>query len=173
MKKIKLMIDDKVIEASISDEDAKKLVKRKTGLEKPEHGEDYRCIDSDGKIYSLTYEDECDESIFESDNGFTDEQLAKDTARARIIKRTLLEYIAEHNAKPLDWTDEAQDKFFIYYDYDTGELAVDFNLSCKDLNQLYFETEESARNAIEKFKDDLIWHITEFQPYIGAYKKEI
>ncbi|NLZ46199.1 MAG: hypothetical protein GX896_05855 [Clostridiales bacterium] len=171
MTTVKIEYKGKTILASVSDEVADDLRKTGKGLIPIVIYDLCTYIDNDGSIHKFSYcNSQKAKDMFESGSGFTNEQLAKDHIRARKINRKLLEYIAEHNAKPLDWTVEAQDKFFIYYDYDTGELAVDFNLFCKDLNQLYFETEESARNAIEKFKDDLIWHITEFQPYLGAYE---
>lgn len=164
MKNAKLIIDGKEIEVLISEENLEKLTdKRPTGYEKVRYGSTYY-TDRCGVIKTFEERSEFDEEVYKSGNYYSDPDVATNNARADKLMRQLRRFAVEHRKEDIDWNDETQYKYFIYYYYESNELRIQSvsSCSCRDFGQIYFDMKETAKLAVEKFKDELLWYFTEY-----------
>ena len=72
------------------------------------------------------------------------------------------EFAVENRKVDIDWTNENQYKYYLYYDYLEEEFFISAN-SWRGFGQIYFDTEEIAQQAIKIFKDELLWYFTEYR----------
>ena len=57
-------------------------------------------------------------------------------------------------------TDESKKKWFIIYS--SEEMYAEYYYIMRLPNTIYFATKEKAEEAIEVFKDELLWYFTEY-----------
>lgn len=136
-----------------------------TGWErKKEKEQDYYIFSSRGNIFSNGFDTACltDDHHYNYGNYFSNEQLAKDMARATSLWLRLNRFAAENQKEKIDWNDRDVCKWVIVYNYDCNELDTNFNTVLKHII-VYFDSEETAKKAIEEFKDELTWYFTEFK----------
>lgn len=162
-KKAILKIDGKEIEVEITQEQFEKLCpKNKTGYERVEKTEVYyynsgtgivcRAIDSYSGI---------DDKYYKTANYYSDETIAENNVRADTLMRQLRRFAVENRKSELDWDCSCQPKYAIIYH--KGELNIDFHLVTKYFGIIYFDTEETAKLAIDTFKDELLWYFTDYK----------
>ena len=165
--KAKLIIEGKEIEVEISEEEYKKLQsseEKKTGYERV----------SKSDIYFYTYPSGCvettceacydiDDECYESANYYSDKTVAENNTRADKLMRQLRRFSVEHREREINLNDTNTKKFCIYYNYRDNELEPDFLFSEKAFGTIYFDSEETARAAINEFYDELIWYFTEYK----------
>lgn len=165
MKKIKIIIDGKEIEAKLPDVVIRQLTKNKrTGYEIVEKGKPYYFVDKYGGASSfLSDGGDVDEELYQVANYFSDEGLAKDRARALALHDRLERFAAEHKKKEFDWNNPDQKKYLIYFDYDSRAVCLTWHYVHKTYGQIYFDTEKTARLAFGTFRDELIWYFTEYK----------
>lgn len=169
MKNAKLIIDGKEIEVLISEENLEKLTdKRTTGYERASSGFRYY-TDSSGKVITFiestaesTKGIKFDEEVYKSGNYYSNPDVAANNIRADNLMRQLRRFAVENRKDNIDWTNENQYKYYLYYDYLDEEFFISAN-SWRGFGQIYFDTEEIAKLAIEKFKDELLWYFTEYR----------
>lgn len=168
--KVKLNYKGKEIVAEIADEELEKLVaepKKKTGWEPViGHGTQFY-IDENGLIKSQTCEGNSffvnsPDSRDKVSNNFNSEELAKNIARAEVLHRNMLRRSIKICDK-VDWNNPFRSKYYIAYNYDAKEIRTDWLISARDFSQIYFDTEEHARQVAEEFRNELIWYFTEFK----------
>lgn len=166
MKNVKLIIDGKEIEVLISEENLKKLTatdNKTTGYERASYGSTYY-TDSRGKVITL---EECaaifDEEVYKSGNYYSDPDVAANNLRADNLMRQLRRFAVENRKETIDWTNENQNKYYLRYDYLNKKIYVGFISSWRDFGQIYFDTKETAQQAIETFKNELLWYFTEYR----------
>ena len=88
----------------------------------------------------------------------------ENNARADRLLRQLRQWQAL-NDKPIsveDWNNESKKKWFIIYSYSSEEMYAEYYYIMRLPNTIYFTTKEKAEEAIEVFKDELIWYFTEY-----------
>lgn len=97
---------------------------------------------------------------------FTDKEIRDNWERYIDIKKRLARAASELNTAPIDWDDCRQEKWFICcHDHET--LTCHY-IDCGTDEGVFFTSEEAAQKAIEIIgKDDLIWMLRDFQPYLG------
>lgn len=79
---------------------------------------------------------------------------------------------AEHNAEPIDWTDDNKYKCCIVYDSNREKLCVNVSWISKH-DTVYFDSGLTALDAIQAVgKDDVLWLYRDYQPYLSALKME-
>lgn len=164
MKNAKLIIDGKEIEVLISEETLEQLTnKRTTGYERVRSGSTYY-TDSCGVVKTF---EECteysDEEVYESGNYYSDPDVAANNIRADNLMRKLRRFAVENKKDDINWTNENQNKYYLSYDYLDEEFFIDDISYSRDFGQIYFDTEEIAQQAVEKFKDELLWYFTEYR----------
>lgn len=164
-----LEVNGKEIKLEIPEEEITKLIEaseqqKKTGYERSENRSTYYCIDYDGQV---TSDCDCkadeDNSCYETANYYSDKTVAENNARADALMRKLRRFAIEHRTKELDWNYIDERKYFIAYDHGTKRLIDASNLTCQDFGKTYFDSKETAKAAIEEFKDELLWYFTEYK----------
>ena len=148
---------------------------KKLGLleDKPRTGYEGREECNNKKHYfvntiDLVIEDEntvlFDQNRYDVGNYYSDKTIAENNARADRLLRQLRQWQAQ-NDKSIsveDWEDSDKDKWCIMYGYGAEELYVNWFYSVRLHNVIYFTTKEKAEEAIEVFKDELLWYFTEY-----------
>ena len=166
MKNAKLIVDGKEIEVLISEETLEKLTNKKiTGYERARYGSTYY-TDSSGIVKTFeecTDNSEFNEEAYKSGNYYSDLDVATNNARADKLIRQLRRFAVENRKTDIDWTDESQDKYHLYYDYSNEEFYIDYANNWKSFGQIYFDTRETALQAVKTFKDELLWYFTEYR----------
>ena len=162
--KAKLIIEDKEIEVEISEEEYKKLHPSETGYERVSKSGDYFHESGKGDVES-EIEDyyDVDNEYYESANYYSDKTVAENNARADKLMRQLRRFAVEHRECGVNFNDINAEKYYIYYDYENNELNVGFVLRSRNFGAIYFDSEETARAAIDEFHNELIWYFTEYK----------
>ena len=174
MKNIKIIIDDKEYMAQLSDEQVETLTKSnctRTGYERVE----------DGRLcYVMTIRDasehfdsrgDLNNTAFNNGNYVNDERLCQDRFRARALHDRLEQWQAL-NDEPVDWGDRDSSKYFIYYDYRVDELDIGSWYKNRFIETVYFSTEAKAQEAIEVFRDELMWYFTQYRSRLDEPEKK-
>ena len=147
--------------------------KRHTGIEEPERGDSIYYVDGDGILETYDYSSGEFENEYLRGRVTTDEQLCSDRDRAAQIRFALEKYAAEHNAKPLDWTDDNSWKYRIAYNSNTKMLEAYSCIFYKH-DTVYFDSAKTAKNAIKAVgEEDVLWLYRDYQPYLNAFKMEV
>lgn len=138
--------------------------KPKTGYESLETGETYYLVDVDDEITTMKYNSRLDRDCYDVGNYYSDKVIAENNARADKLLRCLRRWQAQ-NDEPIsqsDWEDNGKNKWCILYSYGAEKLYVDYFHYIRLHNVIYFTTKEKAEEAIEVFKDELLWYFTEY-----------
>lgn len=166
--KVKLTIDGKEFEVEMDDNEAKAMLslktlceKKKTGYERVEKGEIYYAELDDGTTYC--YEGSYAEKNYEDANYYLDRTVAENNARADKLYRQLRRFAVEHRKEILDWNDGDIGKVFLYYNHSINKIDYATSFLRHEYGNIYFNSEETAKLAIETFKDELIWYFTEYK----------
>ena len=175
--KVELKMNDKSVQAEISEEQLKETIlfeqlkklglledKPKTGYERIKKGETYYVINTeDDSMLNITeFNDQTDERCYNKGNYYNDKVIAKNNARADRLLRQLRQWQAQNDEviSKEDWNNESKKKWFIIYS--SGEMYAEYYYIMRLPNTIYFTTKEKAEEAIEVFKDELIWYFTEY-----------
>lgn len=163
--KATLKLNGKEYEVEVSEEMAKDLEKpKKTGYERAKTGSSY-FIDCGNKLIEPYIEqgDPTDDTFYDIANYYSDKTVAQNNGRADTLMRKLRRFAVEHREYDLDWNDMCKEKYCIAYDHETKRLVDAFNQIYQAFGKIYFDTQETAKLAIEEFKDELIWYFTEYR----------
>ena len=165
--KAKLIIEGKEIEVEISEEEYKKLQQseeKKTGYERvPEASIYFYDCFRGCPAYAADDYDVVDNEYYESANYYSSEHVAENNARADKLMRQLRRFAVEHRGHGVNLNDTNTKKYCIYYDYGNNTLGAVFTLCAKTFGTILFDSEETARAAIDEFHDELIWYFTEYK----------
>jgi hypothetical protein len=96
--------------------------------------------------------------LYDSDNFFSTEETAKNTVRADNVLRRLRHYAISHRATD---TTMAEGGYTITYNYQLDCLEIGATGNWLALGDVVFDTEEIARQAMNKYAVELIWYFTE------------
>lgn len=156
----KLIVEGKEFDIEILDPKLQELIapKKKTGYER---------VDPDAFYYSVNTRSElsrfkeccdtCDNLLYNNANYYESEFVAAQNARAETLMRRLRRVTVEHRKN-----DNPTERFYIYYLKSTGMLQLR-----RDSDNCYigpwFDSLHAGANAIEAFKDELIWYFTEYR----------
>ena len=165
--KAKLIIEDKEIEVEISEEEYKKLQpseEKKTGYERvPEDGAFYYATSKGYVEYGCDTYDYIDDEYYESANYYSSDVVAEDNARADSLMRQLRRFSVEHRGHGVNLNSTETEKHYIYYDCVRDELRTTYTFYAGVFGVIYFDSEETAQAAIDKFHNELIWYFTEYK----------
>ena len=155
----------KPIELELTEEQVevlKQAEKKKTGWERVEKGERYFINAIRVAQEEMETGSSADNTRYEHASYFANETLVKNILTAQFLQRKLWRRSAELCEK-VNWRNPETKKYYIIYDYEDDELGVDFCIFGRGLEEIYFDTEEHAEQAIKEFKDELIWYFTKFK----------
>lgn len=159
--KAKLIVEGKEFDIEILDPKLQELIapKKKTGYERVKQGKEFVFQHSDGSV-SAGYDHHngnCN-NYFDSANYYSDVTVAENNARADKLMRQLRRFKVENNELN-PWK-----SYMICYNHRTCRLCV---VCADDTNEFYacqyFGSEDTAKNAIDTFHDELVWYFTEYK----------
>lgn len=148
----------------ISEETVEKLTnKRTTGYERVRYGSTYYTGNC-STVKTFEERSECfDSETYESGNYYSDPDVAANNVRADKLMRQLRRFAVENRKSDIDWANDRQDKYYLYYDCLNEKIFINYTNSWKNFGQIYFDTEEIAQLAIKIFEDELLWYFTEYR----------
>ena len=172
--KATLTYEGKTVEVEIKEDEARKIFgEPKTGWERVEPGQYYCYVSGGGFVAEEEEErDESDDLYYDNVNYFADRDLANDQARAISLWLRIKRWAAEH-CEPVVWG-PGKDGFW-HYKYGISwatsvagvnaagsyEIVPGLQDSTRQFGNVYFDTEEHAKQCIEEFRDELLWYFTE------------
>lgn len=165
---VTISANGKNIKAEISEEQAKILGlvedKPKTGYESLGTGETYYLVDVDDEITTMKYDSRLDRDCYDVGNYYSDKVIAENNARADRLLRRLRQWQAQNDraVTKKDWGNSLARKFRIKYNHFDDKLMMVGEEYFQDVNVIYFSSMEKADEAIEQFKDELLWYFTEY-----------
>lgn len=166
--KVELKVNDKSVQAEISEEQLKELglieERSRTGYERVEVEETYYLVEVDDEITNMKHNGQLDRDCYDVGNYYSDKTIAENNARADRLLRQLRQWQAQ-NDEPIsveDWNNESKKKWFIIYSYSSEEMYAEYYYIMRLPNTIYFATKEKAEEAIEVFRDELLWYFTEY-----------
>lgn len=166
MKDVKIIIDGKEYTAQMSDEQVKEIAQQertRTGYERVKLGERFY-TSAHEPCHSPQVEERklsTRNALFERGDYVNDEQLFYDRDRARVLHDRLEQWQAL-NDEPVDWGNN-KPKYHIQFDYQQKEICMSGACYTRDEGVVYFTTFEKAQEAIEVFRDELMWYFTEYR----------
>lgn len=111
----------------------------------------YYYIKDNGKvIISFDKNHMADITRHEVGNYCTDVELLKQRALHETLNRLLWRFSMQNDGDKIDWSNEKQRKFTIYYNSCTGNLLISRNYTYQHESGAYFYTEEIAQRAIDE-----------------------
>lgn len=165
---VELKVNGKTVHAEMTEEQLKELgvikERSRTGYERVKKGEMYYVVDTEYNSMSKNteFDDQRDEQCYNTGNYYSDKTIAENNARADRLQRCLRQWQAQ-NDEPIsveDWNNESKKKWFIIYS--SEEMYAEYYYIMRLPNTIYFATKEKAEEAIEVFKDELLWYFTEY-----------
>jgi hypothetical protein len=138
--------------------------KKKTGYERVGDSGEYYWDSNDGLTYSSYDENLSIENLrYDTANYYSSEEVAKNNARADQLMRKLRRFAVENRKDKTDWNNEERSKYYISYNCSEKKIKVNADFILRAFGDIYFDSEEVAKKAIEEFKDELIWYFTEYK----------
>lgn len=137
----------------------------RSGYERVNPNETYYFLGSLGGVNEMKeHYDAFDDITFDKANYFSSRKLAEDNARAETLMRKLRRYAAENGGAPSakDWDDYNLVKFFVVWSMRNNCATVHRETEHKIPGTVYFLSKTGAENAIDQFRDELLWYFTQY-----------
>ena len=122
----------------------------------PKVNEQYFYIMSDGIVDYNTCDNDDIDKLFQSfGNCFQTEEQADLMAEKLQVIHELEKFAFENNTEEIDWNDDGQKKFFLYYSYSANQVLVNYVISMKEIPlNVYFTSEEIAEKSVEAIGEE-------------------
>lgn len=167
--KLQLMINGRpvMIPIELTDEQVRELTaavnmdEAMTGWEEPQLGQFgyYENEYNEVSEFEITEETiEFAQTLYKNDNFFSTLETASNTIRADNVCRKLRHYAISHRKGAESMADGG---YTITFNYDLGCLEIGVTGNWLAIGDVVFETEQDARNAMNKYASELIWYFTE------------
>ncbi len=173
MKELILKAGGQEITVYAEESELAKLIKperARTGYERVAESEIYYHVGrSRGGACDFYYS--FDTSNYTNGDYVNDLNLFKDRERARVLHDRLVQWQAL-NDEPVDWGDTKIKKWYIEYDYTAQSIIACYTLSVRPVGTLGFSTHEKAQEAIEVFRDELMWYFTKYRLRLDEKRTE-
>ena len=164
---VELKANGKTVQVEMTEEQAKILglaeERSRTGYERVEVEETYYLVDVDDEITNMKHNGQLDRDCYDVGNYYSNKTIAENNARADRLLRQLRQWQAlnDKSISVEDWNNESKKKWFIIYS--SEEMYAEYYYIMRLPNTIYFTTKEKAEEAIEVFRDELIWYFVEYQ----------
>ena len=166
--KVELKVNDKSVQVEMTEEQAKILglveERSRTGYERVEVEDTYYLVEVDDEITNMKHNGQLDRDCYDVGNYYSNKTIAENNARADRLLRQLRRWQAQNDEviSKEDWEDHDLTKYFIIYDYDSNVISPGRTWWMRGTNNIYFKSREKAEEAIEAFRDELLWYFTEY-----------
>ena len=165
---VELKANGKTVQVEMTEEQAKILglaeERSRTGYERVEVEETYYLVEVDDEITNMKHNGQLDRDCYDVGNYYSNKTIAENNARADRLLRQLRRWQAQNDEviSKEDWEDHDLTKYFIIYDYDSNVISPGRTWWMRGTNNIYFKSREKAEEAIEAFRDELLWYFTEY-----------
>ena len=167
--KLQLMINGKpvLIPIELSEEQLRQLTaavnleETLTGWEEPQIGHTGYFEDEYNKVAEFEVNEETIEfaqALYKNDNYFCTRETAENTVRADNVCRKLRHFAISHRDPTKSMADGG---YTITYNYELNYLEIGATGNWLAIGDVVFDTEEIARQAMNKYATELIWYFTE------------
>ena len=147
-----IMLDGKKI--PLTDEQIKLIrgeVPEKSPFDRVKEGETYYTIYSDYSLNRIPEtETQLDDARFNAGNYCTDKDIMKQHALHMLLNNLLWRYSMTHGGDKIELGMFSTQKYYIAYDASYKEFYTDWNNDVKNVGVIYFDSEETAKAAIEE-----------------------
>ena len=127
-----------------------KVAEAKPRIWKPEYGEGYHYIDGSGSIYSaIWFNIRIDNGRWNLGNVFKTQKEAEFAREKQKIKTELQRYADEHNDPEKEEWDGENIHYTIRYDIGDEALVRSSDDIVKNINDIYFTSEDIVKNAVD------------------------
>lgn len=161
----KLIVEGIEFDIEILDPELQKMLvpARKTGYERVKN-EKYYFDNGTGTVDFVVKDSNntFDDNMFDVANYYSSKEVAENNARADKLMHQLRRFAVEHRNEKLKWNSDAY-IYGIYYNHSARMICIDSHFISQRLGAIYFDGEETAKLAIESFKDELTWYFTEYK----------
>lgn len=124
----------------------------------PKEGDQYWFAMPNGNVDHSVWDDiQCDKNRMMFGNVHRTKEDVKRYTQKRLIQVELERLAAKawkEVNEQVNWTDEHQSKYHIYYDYIDKEFIVTANSTCHYIGQVFFPTKESASEAVKTIGEE-------------------
>jgi len=166
--KVELKANGKTVQVEMTEEQAKILglveERSRTGYERVEVEETYYLVEVDDEITNMKHNGQLDRDCYDVGNYYSNKTIAENNARADRLLRQLRQWQGQ-NDKAIsisDWKNDKINKYCIAYNYSLNELNTGMERRLRRPNAIYFSTSQKTEEAIEVFRDELLWYFTEY-----------
>lgn len=129
-----------------------KIIKKSNGCKrkvwKPECNKNYWIINGFRVVNSSWDNDNVDYRRYEIGNCFKTEKEAKFALEKLKVEAELRRFAEENNECEIDWTDEDQEKWCMYYSYMDGDVYFT-DAYCHKRNDIYFSSKKIGAQAVD------------------------
>ena len=175
---VELKVNDKSIQAEISEEQLKELGlvedKPKTGYERVDEDESYFVDDTINDGHEVLGGRTLVNNLYYiNGNYYNDKSIVENNARADRLLRYLRRWQAAHDQtiSVSDWKKDIY-KYSIAYNYSLDMPFAKIDSCCRNLNNVYFTTEDKTIEAIKQFESDIRWYFTEYIQRLDEMKND-
>lgn len=175
---VELKVNGKTVHAEISEEQAKILGlvedKPKTGYERVDEDESYFVDDTINDGHEVLGGRTLVNNLYYiNGNYYNDKTIAENNARADRLQRCLRQWQAAHDQtiSVSDWKKDIY-KYSIAYNYSLDMPFAKIDSCCRNLNNVYFTTEDKTIEAIKQFESDIRWYFTEYIQRLDEMKND-
>lgn len=118
-------------------------------------GEFYYWINANGNICNIAWDDNNEncKKRYELGNYFKTRKEAEFALERQKVITELKRYAMEHNEKEIDWNDEVQDKFGLYFYHQSKKILIN-TYNFDQTTFIYFTSKEIARSAIKEIGEE-------------------
>ena len=168
--KVELKANGKTVQVEMSEKQLKELglteERSRTGYERVDEDDSYFVDDTinDGHEVIGGGGTLVNDLYYNNGNYYNDETIVENNARADKLFRCLRQWQAQNDEviSKEDWEDHDLTKYFIIYDYDSNVISPGRTWWMRGTNNIYFKSREKVEEAIEAFRDELLWYFTEY-----------
>lgn len=156
--KAKLIVEGHEFDIDILDPKLQELIapKKNTGYKQVEAGKIFYSVRADGTIFTPMSNGK-DSNYYDVANYYSDRSVAENNARADKLMRQLRRFAVEHRTN-----DKIAERYYIYYLRDSNLLQLRRDTMNRFIGP-WFDNQHAGAQAIETYRDELIWYFTEYK----------
>lgn len=122
---------------------------------KPEIGDEYFYVKTNGEIGSAGWDDIVDKDRYAHGDCFRTKEEAKFTVEKLKVIAELKRFAQKHNEEKIDWNDIDQEKYYFYYNCTYKRFDINLVYGTKG-NAIYFSSKEIAEQAVKEIGEERI-----------------
>lgn len=122
---------------------------------KPEIGDEYFYVKTNGEIGSAGWDDIVDKDRYALGDCFRTKEEAKFTVEKLKVIAELKRFAQKHNEEKIDWNDIDQEKYYFYYNCTYKRFDINLVYGTKG-NAIYFSSKEIAEQAVKEIGEERI-----------------